>query len=103
MFKLIILLTKKQTMSDDEFARYLLEVHAPLARKMPGVVRYVVNIVQRPPSREPDYHAAAELWFDNREAMRGAFSSTQGEATQKDTVKFTSKTQTLFVDEHQIS
>ena len=102
MFKLIILLIKKQTLSDDEFARYLLEVHAPLARKMPGVLRYVANIVQRPPGREPDYHAAAELWFDSREAMRKAFSSNHGEATQKDTEKFTSKTQTLFVDEHEI-
>ena len=103
MFKLMILLTKKQVMSNDEFARYLLEVHAPLAKKMPGIIRYVVNIVQRPPNREPDYHAAAELWFDSREGMRKAFSSPQGEVTQKDTEKFTSKTLTLFIDEHEIS
>jgi uncharacterized protein (TIGR02118 family) len=103
MFKLIILLTKKQAMSDDEFARYLLEVHAPLAKNMPGIIKYVVNIVQRPPNREPDYHAAAELWFDGREAMRKAFSSPQGEVTQKDTERFTSKILTLFVNEHEIS
>ena len=103
MFKLIILLTKKQAMSDDEFKRYLLEIHAPLAKKMPGIIRYVMNIVQRPPNREPDYHAVAELWFDSREEMRKAFSSPQGELTQKDTEKFTSKTVTLFIDEHEIN
>jgi len=103
MFKLIILLTKKEAMSDDEFARYLLEVHAPLARRMPGIIRYVVNMVQKPPGREPDFHAAAELWFDSREGMRKAFSSYQVEAAQKDTEKFTSKILTLFVNEHEVS
>ena len=102
MFKMIILLTKKQTMSHDEFARYLLEVHAPLAKNMLGLIKYVVNIVQTPPNREPEYHAAAELWFDDRGGMRNAFSSPQGEVTQKDTEKFASRTLTLFVDEHEI-
>jgi uncharacterized protein (TIGR02118 family) len=103
MFKLIILLTKKQAMRDEEFVRYFLDVHAPLAKKMPGLRRYVVNIVQKPPNREPDYHGAAELWFDDRESMKKAFSSPEGEATQKDTEKFAGRTITLFVNEHEIS
>jgi len=102
MFKLIILLTKKQAMGDDELRRYLLNVHAPLAKKMPGVRRYVTNIVQRPPNREPDYHAVAELWFDDHESMKKAFSSPEGEITQKDTEAFTAKMITLFIDEHEI-
>lgn len=103
MFKLIILLTKRQTMGDNEFARYLLDVHAPLAKKMPGLRKYVANIVQKPPNRETNYHGVAELWFDDRESMKKAFSSPQGEITQKDTKKFTSKMMTLFIDEHEIS
>jgi uncharacterized protein (TIGR02118 family) len=103
LFKMIILLAKKQTMSDAEFEEYLLNTHGPLARKMPGLRRYVVNIVQKPPNREPDYHGVAELWFDDREVMKKAFSSPQGEATQKDTEKFSSSMKTLFVDEHEIS
>jgi uncharacterized protein (TIGR02118 family) len=103
MFKLIILLTKKQAMGDDEFAGYLLDVHAPLANKMPGLRKYVLNIVQKPPNKEPEYHGVAELWFDDRESMKKAFSSREGEITQKDTENFTSKTTTLFIDEHEIS
>lgn len=103
MFKLIILLTKKQAMGDDEFVRYFLDVHAPLAKKMPGLRKYVANIVQKPPNRGPDYHGVAELWFDDRETMKKAFSSPQGEVTQKDSEKFTSRMMTLFIDEHEIS
>lgn len=103
MFKLITLLTKKQGMSDEEFARYLLEVHAGLAKKMLGLRRYVLNIVQRPPNREPEYHAVAELWFDDRGSMKKAFASPEGELTQKDTVEFASGATTLFIEEHEIN
>jgi uncharacterized protein (TIGR02118 family) len=103
MFKLITLLTKKQAMSDEEFARYLLEAHAALAKKMPGLRRYVLNIVQRPPNREPEYHGVAELWFDDRGSMKKAFSSPEGELTEKDAMKFASRTTTLFIEEHEIN
>lgn len=102
MFKLVILLTKKPAMGDDEFVRYWLNVHAPLAKKMPGLRKYVVNIVQKPPNKEPDYHGLAELWFDDRETMKKAFSSPEGEVTQRDSENFTSKMMTLFIDEHDI-
>ncbi len=103
MFKLIILLAKKQGMGDEEFAGYFLSVHAPLARKMLGLRRYVVNIVQKPPNREPEFHGVAELWFDDRESMKRAFSSAEGEVTQKDTEKFASRTVSLFIEEHEMS
>ena len=103
MFKMMILLTKKQTMSDDDFARYLLDEHASLAKKMPGLRKYVLNIVQKPPNREPEYHGVSELWFDDRESMKKAFSSTQGSLTQKDTDNFANKSITLFIDEHEIN
>jgi uncharacterized protein (TIGR02118 family) len=103
MFKLITLLTKKQAMGDDEFAKYLLEVHAGLAKKMPGLRRYVLNIVQRPPNREPEYHGVAELWFDDRESMKRAFSSPEGKLTERDTGEFASSTTSLFIEEHEIA
>jgi len=103
MFKMIILLTKKETMSDDEFARYWLDVHAPLAKKMPGLRKYMVNLVQRPPNREPDYHGVVELWFDDRENMKKAFVSPEGKLTQKDSESFTSRMMTLYTEEHTIT
>lgn len=90
-------------MTDDEFAKYWLEAHAPLAKKMPGLRKYVVNLVRRPPSREPDYHGVVELWFDDADNMKKAFSSPEGQATQKDSEAFTSKMTTLFIEEHTIT
>ncbi len=102
MFKLVILLTKKNTMPDGDFAKYMLEVHAPIAKKMPGLRKYIVSIVTKPPDRESEYHGIAELWFDDRNSMKSAFSSQQGQITQKDTANFASKTVTLYLDEHVI-
>lgn len=103
MFKMIILLTKKVTMNDEDFAKYWLETHAPLARKMPGLRKYVVNVVQRPPNREAEYHGIVELWFDDKESMKKAFASPEGQVTQQDSEKFTSKMTTLFIEEHTIT
>ena len=99
---MIILLKKKDSLTDQEFAKYLLEKHAPLTQKMPGLRKYVVNVVRRPPNREPDYDGVVELWFDDSETMKKAFTSTEGQATQKDTESFTSKLITLYIDEHTI-
>ena len=103
MFKLIILLNKKESISNADFAKHLLDVHAPLAKKMPGLRKYVVNVVQKPPNREePEIHGVVELWFDDRETMKKAFSSPEGEVTQRDAENFASRTVTLFADEKQI-
>jgi len=102
MFKLIILLKKKTDLTDEQFATYWLETHAPLAKKMPGLRRYVVNVVMPPPNREPDYSGVVELWFDSVDAMKKAFSSPEGQTTQKDTETFTGSLTTLYVDERSI-
>jgi len=99
---MVILLKKKDSLTDQEFAKYWLEKHAPLAKKMPGLRKYVANVVQRPPNREPDYDGVVELWFDDRDSMKKAFTSTEGLATQKDTESFTRELTTLYIDEHSI-
>ena len=102
MFKLIILLKKKTGLTDEQFATYWLETHALLAKKMPGLRRYVVNVVMPPPNRGPDYNGVVELWFDNVDDMKKAFSSPEGRATQKDTGTFTPGLATMYIDEHSI-
>jgi len=41
-------------LTDDEFADYWLTMYAPLARKMPSVRKYIVNVVQRPLAENPN-------------------------------------------------
>jgi len=98
----MILLKKKTTFSDEQFAKYWLEIHAPMAKQMPGLRKYAVNIVKRPPNREPEYNGVVELWFDDIASMKRAFTSPEGTATQKDTEAFTSGLTTMYIDEHQI-
>jgi uncharacterized protein (TIGR02118 family) len=102
MFKMMILLKKKPTLTDEEFVNYWLETHAPVAKKMPGLRKYVVNVVKRPPNREPDFHGVVELWFDDVASMKKAFSSPEGAATQKDTEAFTASLTTMYIDEHAV-
>jgi uncharacterized protein (TIGR02118 family) len=102
MFKMIILLKKKTSLTLEDFSKYWLETHAPLARKMPGLRRYVVNIVRRPPNREPEYDGVVELWFDNVESMKTAFTSPEGKATQRDTEAFASGLTSMYIDEYSI-
>lgn len=102
MFKMVILLKKRMNFTDEQFADYWLETHAPLAKKMPGLRRYVVNVVKPPPNRAPDYNGVVELWFDNVDDMKKAFSSPEGQATQKDTERFAASRTAMYVDEHSI-
>jgi uncharacterized protein (TIGR02118 family) len=89
-------------MTDERFAKYWLEVHAPLAKMMPGLRRYVANLVQRPPNREPEYSGVVELWFKDKDAMKKAFASPEGKKTQEDSETFTKSLTTLFINEHPI-
>lgn len=102
MFKMIILLKKRPGLTEDGFVKYWLETHTPLAQKMPGLKRYVVNLVKRPPNREPDYDGLVELWFDDIDSMKRGFNSPEGMATQKDTENFAANLTSLYIDEHPI-
>ena len=89
MIKLLAVLHKRADMSREEFVRYWREVHAPMAQRMEGVRRYVIN-----PALEPfapgatAFDGVAELWFDDAVAARRAFGSPVGIATTQDLAKF---------------
>jgi len=90
-------------MTDEEFAHYWLHTHAPLAKRLPGVRKYVVNLVKKPPKRESHYQGVVELWFENTENMKTAFASTEGLVTREDTHNFVSDMTILYIDEHEIA
>lgn len=99
----MILLKKKEDMTDEEFANYWLLTHAPLAKMLPGVRKYVVNLVKKPPERESQYQGVVELWFENTEIMKTAFASPEGLLTSEDTHKFVSSMTILYIDEREIA
>ena len=85
MIKLIFLATKPPSLSYDAFFTYLMQVHAPLAGRLPGARRYVVNAVMPGASlKVPVCDAVEEIWFDSLPAMQDALTSAEGQMIVQD-------------------
>lgn len=97
--KLMILLTRRDDMSPEEFSHWWLVEHAPRARELPGVRRIVFNLAHD----ADDIDGIAELWFDSREAMEAAYASEIGQAVAADSLAHLARRVRLVVDEHAIA
>ncbi len=96
MTKVIVLLSKKAEMSQEEFARHWRDVHGAIAVRMPGVRRYVQNHVT---VEGAPYDGIAEMWFDSPAAMRAAFTSEAAQEAARDAANFLSGQQVIVVEE----
>ena len=90
MVKLIYCITRKSGLSVEEFQRYWRETHGPIAGAIPGLRRYVQShVVPELYGRQaPPYDGAAELWFDDLDAMRAAMQSPEVKAALEDEKNF---------------
>ena len=77
MIKSLSLLTRKSTLSKEEFRRIWLGEHAPLVHAVPQVRKYVLSFILGEPTR-PDVptqamsvDAVAELWYDDMDFHEG--------------------------------
>src|ERR1700730_2488854 len=71
------------------FDKYYFETHVPIAKKIPGVRKYVVS--QGPvatPAGPSDLHLIATLHFDDLAAIQRAFASAEGRAAAADVQTF---------------
>lgn len=91
MVKLIYCISKKPDMSVEEFQHYWRDVHGPIAGKIPGLRRYVqCHVVPSLYERDikPPYDGAAELWFDDLDALAAAMRSPEVAAALEDEKNF---------------
>jgi len=70
------------------FDKHYNEVHAPLAKKMPGLQKLEVSRFFGSPGGEPKFYLMAELYFENKDAMFAALNSEEGKAAAKDVIGF---------------
>jgi uncharacterized protein (TIGR02118 family) len=72
MYKMIFGAKRKPAMPMDKFQAYWLGPHADKARQVPGIKRYVINLLADlgGSGRELPYDGIAETWFENEEDMR---------------------------------
>lgn len=106
--KSISLLTRKEGLTHGQFVKHWYEVHAPLARAVPGLRRYVQSHIveerERPdiPTIEVAIDGIAELWYDDRDAMARAVATPQARALFDDGALFIGRIKTFTVEERVI-
>ena len=86
MVKLVALYKKPADI--DAFETHYTQIHAPLARKMPGLRKLEVSHVTGSPGGEPKFYMMAELYFDDKDSMLAALNSEEGKAAAKDVMSF---------------
>ena len=67
------------------FDAHYMNVHVPLAKKLPGLRRYEVS--RRPiatPAGDPEPYLIGTLYFDSLDALRQAFATPEGRACAAD-------------------
>ena len=73
------------------FDKYYFETHVPIAKKVPGLRKYVVSKgAIATPAGPSELHLIAILTFDSVAAIQAAFASTQGKAAAGDLPNFAS-------------
>lgn len=102
MFKAMIMLTRRADMTHEEFVRWWLEDHVPLASGLPDVRRVVLNVVDEGYD-EAGIDGVSELWFDTRADFEAAYASEVGTATAADSMAHVSGRVRLIVTENDYS
>ncbi|MEI8239328.1 MAG: EthD family reductase [Actinomycetota bacterium] len=102
-FKAVILLRRRDDMSAEEFRRWWLHEHAPLAAQLPGVRRIVFNAaVDDPPGGADDVDGVSELWFDSEADFVAAYATELGQQVAADSMAHVRGRTRLFVTEHDV-
>ena len=103
--KLMFIAAKQPSLSYDEFFTYLMQVHAPLVRMLPGVQRYVVNATMPGASlTAPVCDAVEEIWFDSMASLHDALASDEGRLVIEDRQSFSAAdTDGVVVEELEVS
>jgi uncharacterized protein (TIGR02118 family) len=95
--KLVVLYTHPD--DADAFDRHYLDVHMPLANKLPGLQRAETGrIVTALDGGEQTYYRVAELYFADQPALGAAFSSAEGKATAADYQQIAPPGSRMFVE-----
>jgi uncharacterized protein (TIGR02118 family) len=96
--KLVVLYTHPE--DADAFNRHYLDVHMPLAGKIPGLQRAETGRISTAlDGGEHTYFRVAELYFADQEALGKGFASDEGKATAADYQQIAPPGSRMFVEE----
>lgn len=82
------------------FMQHYDEIHLPLVRKTPGLVKLEVNkVMAEALGGEPDYYLITEMCYPDRETFDRAMRSAENRAAAKDLMSFAKGMVTLLICE----
>jgi uncharacterized protein (TIGR02118 family) len=102
VIKLMAALTRRDGLSVEDFRKYWLDVHGPIAARTPGLRRYVQShplLESYGNAQPPPVDGIAELWFDSLEAYRAARATPEWQAVRDDGPKVFGHTKSLLATE----
>lgn len=90
MVHLLVMFSRKPGISVEEFQKYWHEKHLPIAKKIPGVKKYVICLPHESEyaDKTPVHDGVAELWFESAEACGQGLQSPEGQAAFQDLANF---------------
>lgn len=103
MYTVVYALYRQEGMSREEFARYWVETHAPIAAKLPHVRSYRIAPVTSATNvlgEEADGFAILE--FDSEADFQAAAASPEMAAAGEDAARFARHFDVYTVDVHQV-
>ncbi|MFJ3802875.1 EthD domain-containing protein [Streptomyces sp. NPDC090088] len=91
MHTIIFATRRKPGLTREQFAEHYRSVHAPLARRLPGLVEYRQTLLRDDYQWEGQkcgYDAVSVYVFESDEAAEAAWASPEGVALNEDTLLF---------------
>ena len=83
MVRLLVLYKRPE--DPEAFDKHYSEIHIPLARQLPGLLRYTVSRNLRP---DAEYYLIAELDWEDMASARAALGSPAGAESAADMARF---------------
>ena len=68
----------------ESFERHYFDVHIPLAKQLPGLIKYEINDSRIVSTAGHSSYRIANLYFDSMETMKSAFASEIGQRCTAD-------------------
>lgn len=97
MFKAMIMLTRREDMTHEDFTAWWLGEHQPRARQLPGVQKIRFNVIAQDDTAPCD--GITELWFESQEAFVAAYATEIGQAVAADSMAHVSARVRMFTEE----
>jgi uncharacterized protein (TIGR02118 family) len=109
MIKRASLLARKPGQSRDDFVKHWLEVHAPIAKSIPGIYKYTCTVVTKssfrkdgPAAMDVEVDGIAEMWFVDQASFDAAIKSPAFAALRADGAAFIGREIDFITEENVI-